>query len=316
MSQQVAVIGAGMSGVSCAYHLAAAGAHVEVFDKGRNLGGRLSTRIQDGFAFNHGAPGFSVKENTFKTVINDLIAAGFATDTGLPGAPFIGLPHMNCLLRPLVRDLTVHQSVEVNSLEKQGNAWHLSSLQRQCHGPFDAVAVCIPAAQALTLIKPVKPQWASELEHVQYDPCMTMMIAFQGDYPADRDANAKGHPIILQQIRQAENRQDVSNASCWTAHATPAWSISNMEREQNDIAQDLAAEFMTLHNLSDTQPIFLQGHRWRYARVRRPLGVACLWDVGLQLGLAGDWCLGPDVEHAYESGADLAEQIQANILQG
>ena len=76
MSQQVAVIGAGMSGFACASRLMAAGTDVEIFDKGRNPGGRLATRIQDGFAFNHGAPGFTAEGQAFKTFVNEIKAAG------------------------------------------------------------------------------------------------------------------------------------------------------------------------------------------------------------------------------------------------
>lgn len=40
----VAIIGAGMAGLSCARALVQAGVAVELFDKGRGPGGRMSTR--------------------------------------------------------------------------------------------------------------------------------------------------------------------------------------------------------------------------------------------------------------------------------
>ena len=47
-------------------------------------------------------------------------------------------------------------------------------------------------------------------------------------------------------------------------------------------------------------------HRWRYARVMEALGEPFLWDKDQDLGLAGDWCLGPRVEAAFLSGHRLA----------
>jgi predicted NAD/FAD-dependent oxidoreductase len=40
----VAIIGAGMAGLSCARRLLAAGVRVDVFEKSRSTGGRLATR--------------------------------------------------------------------------------------------------------------------------------------------------------------------------------------------------------------------------------------------------------------------------------
>ena len=53
--KRVAVIGAGISGLSCANELTKAGFHVEVFEKEPVVGGRMSTRIKNGFHFDIGA---------------------------------------------------------------------------------------------------------------------------------------------------------------------------------------------------------------------------------------------------------------------
>jgi oxygen-dependent protoporphyrinogen oxidase len=51
----VAVIGAGMAGLSCAWELRRAGVDVEVFERNEGVGGRMSTRSKDGLAFDLGA---------------------------------------------------------------------------------------------------------------------------------------------------------------------------------------------------------------------------------------------------------------------
>jgi predicted NAD/FAD-binding protein len=52
---RVAVIGAGIAGLSCARTLTDHAIDVVVFDKGRSPGGRMATRRADGFQFDHGA---------------------------------------------------------------------------------------------------------------------------------------------------------------------------------------------------------------------------------------------------------------------
>ncbi|MDO9620329.1 MAG: FAD-dependent oxidoreductase, partial [Moraxellaceae bacterium] len=44
MTRSIAIIGAGMSGLSCASALQQLGHNVTVFDKSRGMGGRMSTR--------------------------------------------------------------------------------------------------------------------------------------------------------------------------------------------------------------------------------------------------------------------------------
>jgi renalase len=54
-------------------------------------------------------------------------------------------------------------------------------------------------------------------------------------------------------------------------------------------------------------------HRWRYALVENPAGDACLWDAAACVGACGDWCLGPRVESAFDSGEALARNVLSTL---
>ena len=53
--KKIVIIGAGVSGLFCGKRLTEAGYSVLLIDKGRNVGGRLSTRRTDDAIFHHGA---------------------------------------------------------------------------------------------------------------------------------------------------------------------------------------------------------------------------------------------------------------------
>ncbi len=71
----VAVIGSGMSGVTCARTLAQAGYSVTLFDKSRGVGGRMSTRQSAFGNFDHGTQYFTVRDPRFTQALATTPAA-------------------------------------------------------------------------------------------------------------------------------------------------------------------------------------------------------------------------------------------------
>ena len=76
--KSIGIIGAGIAGLSCAKTLEQAGYHVEIFDKGRNLSGRMATRRNNLSEFDHGAQYFTVKNPDFRQEVDRWIGADVA----------------------------------------------------------------------------------------------------------------------------------------------------------------------------------------------------------------------------------------------
>src|SRR5512147_2587419 len=71
------IVGAGVAGASCAGTLAAAGWEVDVFDKARGAGGRMSTRrTEQGWA-TLGTPFISAKREPFRSQLRDWVRHGW-----------------------------------------------------------------------------------------------------------------------------------------------------------------------------------------------------------------------------------------------
>ncbi|MDY7025757.1 MAG: FAD-dependent oxidoreductase [Pseudomonadota bacterium] len=75
---RIAIIGAGMAGVSLAKALVNH-ADVTVFEKARGVGGRMATRYQDQFSFDHGAPFFTQRSERFAMSLAAAKDAGVIT---------------------------------------------------------------------------------------------------------------------------------------------------------------------------------------------------------------------------------------------
>jgi predicted NAD/FAD-dependent oxidoreductase len=313
-----AVVGAGLAGLACARALAAAGVAVTLFDKGRAAGGRLATRraeAEDGrrLGFDHGAQYLTAR------------GAGFAAVLAAHAVPWpavadrdahVGAPGMSALPRALAAGLDLRPSRSVVGLDRSGEGWvvrhHPGDLARgpapeapaEEAGPFDAVAVAVPHAQGAPLLPPAL---AAALAPVRVAPCWALLAAF-GAPVALPDAVRPASGPIAWAARDSAKPSRSAEAECWVVHAGPAWSRANLERRADAVAPDLLAAFA---DLAGTLPpaLHLAAHRWRYALVEAPLGAPCLADPSLRIGAAGDWCLGPRAEHAWDSGAALAAAL-------
>jgi len=100
MSAHIAIVGAGLAGLTCARRLADAGVEVTVFEKSRGPGGRCATRRSDFGPFHHGAPSFSARSPAFRAEVARWQAAGWVAACAQPGS-WVGLPTMNTLPRRL-----------------------------------------------------------------------------------------------------------------------------------------------------------------------------------------------------------------------
>ena len=54
---------------------------------------------------------------------------------------------------------------------------------------------------------------------------------------------------------------------------------------------------------------YIKAHRWLYAQTKVPLGKSFLKNKDNTLFIGGDWCLGANVQAAFNSGLEIAEFI-------
>ena len=118
---RIAIIGAGLSGLTAAHGLKDI-ADVTVFEKARGVGGRMSTRYADPYQFDHGAQYFTARSDAFKGFLKSHIDSGLIQ----PWEPkivtlekgkkpykrdwfephYVAVPRMNMLVKELAKDTT------------------------------------------------------------------------------------------------------------------------------------------------------------------------------------------------------------------
>jgi hypothetical protein len=311
MSARVAVVGAGVAGLTAARALADAGLTVTVLDKSRGLGGRLATRRTDRGPVDHGAPGVP-------SALGALPGA-LPWPAGPADAQVVAAPGMSSLLRPLAEGLDVRTGCTVAALATRGAGWTLTDADggSPCPDGVDAVILAIPAPQAAALLAGPLPGMAADLAPVRMDPLWTLILTLpdgagpDGAGPhGDRVLPLAG-PLALA-VPQSAKPGATGPGGRWAVHAEADWSATHVDLPKEDAARLMWDAFRASTGTT-AEPLLAAGHRWRYARVSRPLGAPCATSPCGRVLAGGDWALGPLATDAADSGRAMAAALIATL---
>lgn len=324
---KLAIIGAGMAGLTCAHEAASAGHDVTVFDKGRGPGGRLSTRRVDldggVLRFDHGASGFRPRSPEFTSVSKHWVAKAWlapwqprtanrtgslVTDTGVEDW-VTGIPGMNGLIKGLTLGLDVRFDVRIQALNLTASGWRLTFEDETPDFQCEGVVCATPAEQAGVLLKDAAPELASIAAGVRSDPCWTIMLGYETPLSIAHDLIISDDPPFRRMIRNS-SKPERSEAETWVLQATPDWTKERLEQSKEDIAAEAVSAFSALTKAEET-PLIAMAHRWLYSQITKAADTPANWDEDLRIGSCGDWHIGPDIESAWLSGRVLGERLKS-----
>jgi predicted NAD/FAD-dependent oxidoreductase len=341
--RRIALVGAGLAGLTAARAISDAGCSVTVFEKSRAPGGRAATRRDGAVQFDHGAQYFTQRDPR----VAPLVAAWAARGLVAPwparlvawspdGTRAVATDEPRWVAVPAMRALGVHLSgtlpdvrlgATVRALVPHAHGWHVACDEAPSDGPFDVVLVTTPAPQAEALLAPHGPAFAERLG-TEMLPCIAAMCVLTAPAPVAWDgAFVNGHPVLSWVARDA-SKPGRPDAECWVLHATSAWSAAHLEQEPASLLPALLAAFADVLG-APVAPVRAIAHRWRYAlpapATRDEAGASrriahdpreggrddALYDAVRGLGAGGDWCVGGRLEGAIRSGLALADRVLA-----
>lgn len=349
---EVAIIGAGLSGLFAARTLADHGLAVTVFDKGRGVGGRMSTRQTAGSSFDHGAQYFTTRDSRFARYVESwqamgLVAAWPAAELGADQKivvlkngridsesnsvqRYVAVPGMNAIAKHLADGIAVRTETRVDQVKSikysSGSASdnptagadggrprvELWGDDGASLGCFDHAIVTAPAEQAAELLVDF-PQLSGPIKRIPMNPCWAALVTL--DRPVtDQWVGAFIHDSLLSWVARNNTKPGrPSSPEHLVLHANPQWTLENWERPASEVAADMLTEFFRIAGSDSQVPLAIQGHRWKFAIPREPASDLVFFDAEAGIAAGGDWATGGRVEGAFLSGMAAAGRVLGTL---
>jgi photolyase PhrII len=312
---KVAVVGAGMAGLTAARILEDQGHEVTLLEKARGPGGRMSTRREGDLCFDHGAQYFTVRDPRFLRHVvawreRGLVAewTGRVLERG-EETRFVGVPGMSAVCSDIARGLAdCHFGWRLATARFENGAWRLES-DAGTVLEAEELLLTAPPEQARELLPFAAVETA--LSGVSMLPCWAVMAELDRPLAEDWDG-AFVNQGPLGWVSNSASRPARPDRELWVLHATPDWSLEHLDSGPEEVCAALLTAARDLPRAAAFEVESVRAHRWRYARAAEPLERGAIRIHEMNLTLAGDWCHGSRVEGAFLSGAAAAGRIMAS----
>jgi len=338
---EVAIVGAGVSGLALARALAARGRAPVVFERARGVGGRCATRRIEGQPVDHGVAYLHGRSERFRS---ELDAFGdepkveawprSREGSGVPcqpeafveeGVRFAPAAGVNRFAKHLAQGLDIRLQTEIVALRPVPGAgpvvgWDLTLASGQTLRA-GTVVLTMPPPSVLRLLQDLIPLPEAVaavlplLKLVRTLPCLTILARYpEGFTPPAWEASFPATSPAIHTILHDSSKRAGRPRLILVVQARPRFSHERLDEPAGRWTRTLLAEVAALHGDWAAKPELVQSHVWHYARVDSPSQLASpilvRLDGGAVLGLAGDG-LHPagGVEGAYLSGLGLAERL-------
>jgi predicted NAD/FAD-dependent oxidoreductase len=324
MNKKIAVIGAGLAGITFAYTMKDK-FNVKIFEKSRGVGGRMSTRKETPYIFDHGAQFFKIKTNECKNFFSPLFAQEIIQPWSFKLAYFegnhlreikiiknadkfyVGVPNMDSILKYISRDCNVVLETKIKKIKRKNGKWEFYDQNEKSHGIYDWVILTLPAEQSLNLISN-KISFYPYLEKIKMKGCYSLMVGINKSLQLDFDA-AFIEKKDIAWLALNDSKPSRMKTRCLLINSSYEYATKNINTPKDKVLEYLLNISSNLINYNLFKSSFIKLHQWRYAEAECSPKENYFIDHENKIAICGDWLVNSRVEGAFLSANELSKEI-------
>jgi renalase len=287
----VAVVGAGPSGLACARGLLAARKSCVVLERSRGVGGRCATRRVQGQPVDHGLAFLHGSDPGFVSAIRDVPGAtpleGWPRRVEGHGAPCLPKAYGHRELRlayaegltafpkALANGVDVRLGTEAAWLAEVPGGVRIGTLEDRA---VDAASVvlALPAPVSRRLLESLHPDGREFqavgrlLGQVGTQACLTVLAGYPVTVPSPPwDVLYPDLSDAVQIVSQDSTKRPAPDFLVLVVQARPCWSLARFEDPDAAWSDAILRETARIVGPWAGRPAWMQAHRWRFARADR-----------------------------------------------
>ena len=324
MIKTVAVIGAGLTGTTIASKLNE-NFDVKVFEKSRGVGGRMSTRRETPFIFDHGAQFFKVKTTVFKNFLSELFSQKIIQPWNFRLAYFdgqnlskirfiqdedrfyVGVPNMDAIIKHLSKNCNVILNTKIERIIKENHKWNLYDQNKKSCGTYDWVVLSLPAHQSLELITE-KISFYPLIEKIKMKGCFSLMVGMSESLNLDYDAALIENEDVAWIAVNNSKPSRMSNY-CLLINSSYEYASKNIDTSRDKVLKHLLNISSKFVNYDLLKSNMIKIHEWRYVEAKYNPKEDYFIDHKERVAVCGDWFINSRVEGAFLSANELFKEI-------
>lgn len=305
------IVGAGISGLLLARHLAGRGRSAVLLEKSRGAGGRMATKRLGEAIIDSGAQFLTARDPAFQELATAWIRAGLLKEWSISGpGRLVGRPTMTAVPKALAEGLDLRREHRVSAVRRARGRWEILLVDRPSVEADRLVLTC-PAPQALALLDAggvtLPTLLRAELDRLTYHPCLAaLLVLAESSHVPSGGCGPEAGPLRWIADNLAKGVSPGPGAAL-TLHADHEYSRRRYDAPEAAILAELIAAARPWIGASPLVGSAL--HRWKFSEPCATHHERSVWLPDLALGLAGDAFGGPRVEGAALSGLHLAARL-------
>lgn len=319
------IVGAGISGLLAAQHLARYDIDVTLIEKSRGFGGRMATKEvgTNGAVFDFGAQFMTTRNVIFRERVETWLAKGEALPWfagPLKNMRYVGSSGMRTVPDRIGASLNARLSEKVTKVRFAKGKWTVTTVP---YGSSETrsykagwLILTAPVPQILDLLEASKIELDYDIEvhlrRITYTRCLTVMAQLNGPSGISNPGAMDLNHDVLRWIGDNSIKGISSVPGSITLNSSPKYAETMWDKSPEEWTEGMleaAKPFIK------SEPIESMSHRWRYSdpehifHEKKPFRKPYYLDEDLRLGMAGDGFNGPRIESAGLSGMELASAI-------